>query len=125
MPDEYLDSLKPEYRAAQWREALSGEPGQRRKRYVAERDGVLTGFILVGPADGDDSAEFGEVFAVNVHPHAWGSGVGTTLMDAGVGFLRQTGFERVVLWVHPDNQRARRFHERLGWSHDGVEKQAR
>ena len=83
----------------------------------------MSGFILVGPADGDAGAEVGELYAINVDPDEWGSGLGADLIDRGVAALSQFGFTEAVLWVHPGNERARRFYAARGWTDDEVERQ--
>lgn len=125
MPDDYLDSLSAEERAEMWRTALEQPPGPRRSRFVVEStSGSVVGFILVGPEGGDDGTLVGELFAINVDPDHWGTGAGRALHDAGIEALRDAGFDRAVLWVHPDNARARSFYESLGWQSDDVTRQA-
>ncbi len=125
MPDDYLDSLSVEERAERWRTALEQPPGSRRSRFVVEdATGTVIGFILVGPEDGDEDSTTGELFAINVDPDHWGTGAGRALHDAGVDALAEAGFHRAVLWVHPDNVRARSFYESLGWQSDDVTRQA-
>ncbi len=125
MPDDYLDSLSADERAERWRTALEQPPGSRRSRLVVEdATGTVIGFILVGPEDGDEDSTTGELFAINVDPDHWGTGAGRVLHHAGVDALAEAGFERAVLWVHPDNVRARSFYESLGWQSDDVTRQA-
>lgn len=125
MPDDYLDSLSAEERAEMWRSALEQPLGPRRARFVVEdTSGVVIGFILVGPEDGDDETTTGQLFAINVDPDHWGTGAGRSLHDAGIDVLAEAGFDRAVLWVHPDNARARSFYESLGWESDEVIQQA-
>jgi RimJ/RimL family protein N-acetyltransferase len=125
MPDDYLDSLSAEERAAMWRTALEQQLGPRRARFVVEdASSTVIGFILVGPEEGDDDTPTGELFAINVDPDHWGTGAGRLLHDAGVDALAEAGFDRAVLWVHPDNARARAFYESLGWQSDDVTRQA-
>jgi RimJ/RimL family protein N-acetyltransferase len=85
--------------------------------FVAEVDGEIAGFVGVGPSR-DPDAE-GELYTIYVDPAHWGTGVGRELMRAGEDRLRELTFRRVVLWVHPDNARARRFYEAAGWTADG------
>jgi RimJ/RimL family protein N-acetyltransferase len=120
MPDEYLDALSVDERTQMWAQGLAREPRPRFGRFVAEdaADGII-GFITVGPAEGDAEAAEGEVYAINVHPDAWGQGAGRALLEAGMRCLHDVGFDTAVLWVHPGNARARRFYERAGWHHDG------
>ena len=120
MPDDYLDSLSAEQRAEDWRAALGRDPSPRSIRLVADQRGALVGFALAGPAMIGDDENLGEVYALNVHPDHWGSGAGTKLLDAAVRFLSKEGFTDAILWVHPDNWRARNFYEARGWTDDGI-----
>ena len=122
MPDDYLDGLSVEERAEMWRNGLANPPRERRARFVADDHGTALGFILTGPADGDEDAEVGEVYALNVDPDAWSRGAGRALLAAGVAALAEHGFDDLILWVHPDNRRARDFYERAGWQADGSER---
>jgi ribosomal protein S18 acetylase RimI-like enzyme len=123
MPDQYLESLSIEERAGIWTRTLERPLGPRRARLVSEdASRTIIGFILVGPAGGDENATEGELFAINVDPDHWGSGEGTALHNAGMERLRADGFDRAVLWVHPGNERARRFYESHGWHCDNVER---
>ena len=58
--------------------------------------------------------------AIYVRPSSWGSGLAVTLHDAAVAELRARGVARARLWVLEENDRARRFYERLGWRADGT-----
>ncbi|MGQ0774103.1 MAG: GNAT family N-acetyltransferase [Pseudonocardiales bacterium] len=90
---------------------------------LAERKGVLLGFSNVGPSrdDGAD-ANTGELYALYLHPNAWGFGVGRVLHAATVQLLAEQGFTAATLWVLSTNQRARGFYEHSGWSLDDQEK---
>jgi GNAT superfamily N-acetyltransferase len=84
--------------------------------FVAERDGEIVGFVSVGA--GREPESDGELFAIYVHPQAWGTGTGRALIEAGEGELRRLGHQDAILWVLGDNPRARRFYELAGWSLD-------
>jgi GNAT superfamily N-acetyltransferase len=120
MPDDYLASLNPSDRADMWRSALGRGPRPQSSRFVVEMSGNVVGFAIVGPIGGDQSAAAGELHAINLDPTAWGSGAGRTLHAAAVDFLVGAGFRESILWVHPDNARARRFYEREGWVCDDI-----
>ena len=122
MPDEYLASLSSQERASMWRDGLANPPRQRASRFVAVADAVVVGFSDVGPAGGDDTAEVGELYAINVDPDYWGTGVGSALIEAGLAALRDHGFTTAILWVHPDNARACRFYVARGWSNEPVKR---
>lgn len=119
MPDDFLDGLDGAVWAARWREHF-GDGEHSRNDLVAELEGRVVGAVSVG-ADRDGSG-LGELWAINVDPDVFGTGVGQELFTAGVDRLRGLGFERAVLWVVRENARARRFYERNGWHPDGTEK---
>jgi GNAT superfamily N-acetyltransferase len=119
MPDDYLDGLRAEERAAYWEGGLRREP-RGGLVLVAERDGQVVGFAAVGPAQ--DPAGAGELYAINVDPDHWGTGAGRALLDAAHAELARSGHAEAVLWVLPGNDRARRFYEIAGWTADGSER---
>lgn len=119
LPDEYLDGLRPEDRARMWARALEREGNGT--LLVAER-GALVGFVFAGPAAGEPEEGTGEVFALNVDPDHWGSGAGRALLVEAERWLAGTPFGAAILWVHPANERARRFYERAGWRDDAAER---
>jgi ribosomal protein S18 acetylase RimI-like enzyme len=120
VPDEVLDSLSVDRRATLWVDAIA-DPNPRCGVWVAERGGVLVGFVHVRPTkDVDAAPSTGEVGAIYLAPEAWSLGLGRALLDSAVVDLRRTGFQAATLWVFRDNERARRFYERAGWASDGA-----
>ena len=117
LPDDYLDGLRAEERAAGWERDRARDPV-----LVAERDGRVVGFAVVGAAEDPQGA--GELYAINVDPDHWGTGAGRALLLAGQAELVRLGHGEAVLWVLPGNHRARRFYEAAGWVADGVERSA-
>jgi ribosomal protein S18 acetylase RimI-like enzyme len=126
MPDSYLDALSVEHRTALWGQRLAAARAARSTCLVAEdEERVVTGFIDVGAIANQGEAEgpgAGEIRALNVDPDHWGTGAGCDLLAWGVETLDRCGFSRAVLWVHPDNARARRFYRVHGWTDDGIER---
>ena len=122
MPAEYLSSLSESERASMWRSSLESLPRPRATRLVAVVDEEVVGFAIAGPAAEDGQPDIGELYAINVDPDHWGTGVGAALIDAAIAALRLNGFTSVVLWVHPDNERARRFYTAGGWIDDKIER---
>jgi RimJ/RimL family protein N-acetyltransferase len=118
LPDAYLDQLAAAQREPSWQRLLDDPPAGVRV-LVSDRPGGATGFVLVGPERGDQDPRRGELYAINVHPDAWGHGDGPALLAAGTELLAAS-FVEAVLWVHPDNRRARRVYERAGWREDGT-----
>jgi GNAT superfamily N-acetyltransferase len=87
---------------------------------VAEDNGHVVGFALVGPAQDPEGA--GQLSAINVDPDQWGTGAGRALLAAAQAELVRLGYTEAVLWVLPGNARARRFYEVAGWAHDGAQR---
>lgn len=133
MPDAFLDALDLDRRTAMWRTFLETQPptGTDTSVFVARVEGRIAGWVLVGPtrdnpfeaADQSRNEDnVGEVFAINLDPDFFRQGIGTLLMERGVGQLRDLGFRRITLWVLDGNSRARSFYDQLGWVHDGAKK---
>jgi ribosomal protein S18 acetylase RimI-like enzyme len=123
MPDAYLDALSAEERTALWRQRLGGARSAQSTCLVAEdEETAVVGFVDVGAADDQAAGSTGEIRALNVDPDHWGAGAGCDLLAWAVETLDRSGFSQAVLWVHPQNARARRFYRVHGWSDDGLER---
>ena len=85
-------------------------------------DHRIVGFAAYGPererARGHTGR--GELYALYVHPDAWGDGSAGALIEHVDERLRAEGFADAVLWVLEDNPRARAFYERHGWTLSGI-----
>jgi GNAT superfamily N-acetyltransferase len=119
MADEFLDSLRPEDRAARYTFAAP-DPTAPETLVVTADDDVIAGFATVAPARDDDRSGTGEVCALYVDPPAWGSGLGLALMQAARARLIELSFTQAGLWVLVGNDRAQRFYRRDGWTPDGA-----
>lgn len=121
MPDAYLDALTVDDRVASWTTTLSRPAPPAAMRLVSEADGSVCGFVVAGREGGSTTSnDAGEVYALNVDPAYWGGGHGLALLTEAHRRLLGSGFPSAVLWVHPDNTRARRFYECLGWRCEGT-----
>jgi GNAT superfamily N-acetyltransferase len=125
-PDAFLDGIdetarmREDEREKAWRDNL--EQPKPAVRTLVVCDGAshtLVGFATVGPDR--DNLGIGELYAINLHPDAWGKGAGRALLDASVRALCDAGHSELVLWVLRSNARARRFYEIAGWRPDGAE----
>ena len=92
--------------------------------FVAEADGEIVGYVwaaleplswkeLRGPA--------GFIHDIAVVEESRRSGVARKLMDAAVGWLRERGAPRVVLWTAAGNGAAQALFRRLGFRDTMVE----
>lgn len=119
VPDDVLDRLDAERRAADWAVILGDEHEQH---LLLEDEGHVCGFVSCGPArDGDlDPLRTGEIYAIYVAPADWRRGIGRRLCAAAIGTLQSAGFREIKLWVFDGHAPARRFYEALGFQPDGA-----
>ncbi|MBL0887999.1 GNAT family N-acetyltransferase [Myceligenerans indicum] len=118
LPGSYLSSLDAEERATLWRDAVATEST---RILVAETDEGTVGFTSVGPSR-DEDADDGdlEIYAIYLHPEAWGSGVARELMRQVLGSVPRGA--SVTLWILEENKRAQHFYRRHGFAPDGTER---
>jgi RimJ/RimL family protein N-acetyltransferase len=120
MPDDYLDGLQAQDHATRWRRHLIA-PSSDGELLVVVHDHRVVGFASLGPArDNDAPSDVGQLCAINLDPDVWGRGLGRALLSVATDRLRELGYVEAVLWVVPDNQRARRLYESEGWSDDDL-----
>lgn len=115
MPDAFLAGLDETRFAKGWEGALADGV-----TFVAlGGDDRIDGFATVGHARDPDAPTSGQLWVLNLHPDAFGTGLATSLHSAALARLVADGHDDAYLWVARDNARARRFYEREGWAHDG------
>jgi GNAT superfamily N-acetyltransferase len=116
-----MTELTPARDAEAWEPVLRDTP-ERARVVVLEDRGALRGVAGAGPARDDDldRTTTGELYALYVHPDAWGRGYGDALHAAALDHLRAEDFSAAVLWVLEGNHRARRFYADRGWREDGA-----
>jgi GNAT superfamily N-acetyltransferase len=120
LPDDYLDRLRPEDRAARYN--FGNLDVRKPWTIVAIEEGMIVGFATTGPSREADLPAHGELFALYVDPPHWGRGIGLALISAARARLREIGFRNAVLWVLEGNVRAERFYRADLWWPDGVRK---
>ncbi|MET9551829.1 GNAT family N-acetyltransferase [Streptomyces sp. NPDC006645] len=123
MPRAYLDAMSVEEDAARRRAQLPSGAGDRRVvNVVAERAGTVVGWGCLGPCRDQDVPDgTGELYALYVDPEQVSTGVGRALARTLVERATADGFSSLVLWVLRENDRARRFYEKAGFTPDGAE----
>jgi GNAT superfamily N-acetyltransferase len=114
VPPEELDALEVDW--SRWQKQIRNPP-EGWTNLVAEDDGGLLGFAVVGPSRDEDG--IGELYGLYVDPAAWSRGVGRALMERAEELLTEA-YDEATLWVLEDNPRARTFYERAGWATDGA-----
>ncbi len=121
LPDQYLDGLRPEDRAARYTFGRVGS--DQPATIVALEEAVICGFATTGPSRSKDTPAAGELLALYVDPDCWGLGTGRQLIAEARKRLSGRGFGEAILWVLAGNERAARFYRDDGWAPDGARRQ--
>jgi ribosomal protein S18 acetylase RimI-like enzyme len=122
LPEEFLNRMDPEESESFVDEKISqGDPYHLA---VAEDDGKVVGYVMLGPPISEDlgSSAIRELYSLYIEPDRIGTGLGRSLMDHALQYLRNGHWDYAVLWTLRDAQRTSRFYERAGWHLDGGEK---
>jgi GNAT superfamily N-acetyltransferase len=120
LPNEYLDQLRPEDRAARY-DFATRDP-QKPQTIVAVEAGAIRGFATTAPSRDADLADYGELGALYVDPDYWGRGIGMSLVSAARDRMAGLGFKNALLWVLIRNVRADRFYRNDHWTPDGLQR---
>lgn len=121
VPAAYLASLDPTTREPEWADHLRNGPRDGVRTWVAWNDDRALGFASLGPSRDEDAVRNEqEIYSIYLDPGMWGRGVARDLVRT---VLREVSPPAPVsLWVLADNERARHFYRRHGFSADGMER---
>lgn len=84
----------------------------RERIWVEERDGRVVGSIAIVEAD----ARTAQLRWFLVDPSARGGGLGRRLVEAAIGFSRDAGYHRIVLWTVAGLDAALHLYRRAGFA---------
>lgn len=121
IPDSYLQNLDIEQSAKNWAKRIES-PVQDSQTIVAVFDGVVVGYIGVGPNRDLDAPKTGEVYTIYVYSSHQSMGIGSELVREGIEFLKSKFFDDATLWVFNQNAGAIRYYESHGWKPTGKSK---
>lgn len=109
LPAEYLARLDPRIEAARWSRASRVE-----STLVADAQGEVVGYAIIGPARKDRAPPAGEVYALYVETDWREQGVGRALIASAFDLFRRRGLGAAVIWCLEGNFTGRGFYERCG-----------
>lgn len=122
IPQDYLDRMSPADGRPAWERQLAATSWPRQVILVAEADRRVAGFVGFCPTRDrdDDPGTVVEFYALFLAPQVRGSGLGRRLVSSAFEIVSGTGYEQATGWVIEGNHGGRRFHEAMGWYHDGA-----
>ncbi len=83
--------------------------------FVAERDGVVVGWIHLHPQVLLETDAYAEIGGLVVDREARRTGAGRRLVERGLAWARERGFARVVVHSNAAREEAHRFYPALGF----------
>ncbi len=127
----YLANLEVGERAEGWEArlvtGLGGDLAMRpwwgggrpaRTEVLVDPAGEVQGFVSYGPLRPEPGQVVepggGELYALYLHPDAWGCGGGWALYERCLAALRLAGFRSLTIWAMRGAAQARAFYERQG-----------
>lgn len=112
MPEDFLRQRTPEKAAEFWKKSLEAKNSVT---LVAQKDGLIRGFLNGGKAREGLTDFDSEVYAIYVDQELRGAGAGETLIRAFWALEAARGSRSCALWVLEANPH-RRFYEKMGGS---------
>jgi ribosomal protein S18 acetylase RimI-like enzyme len=113
LPAAYLARMDAKIEAARWTRN-AGISRRTDNTLVADAEGEVVGYAIIGPARGRTVAPSGEIYALYVETDWREQGVGRALMDAAFEAFRERGLKHAVIWCLEGNFAARGFYQRCG-----------
>jgi ribosomal protein S18 acetylase RimI-like enzyme len=92
--------------------------------FVAEQDGLAIGYVYVGiePQSWKElREECGFIHDIVVSAEGRRGGVATALIDTAIGWLKEQGAPRVMLWTAEPNEAAQKLFAKLGFRRTMIE----
>jgi GNAT superfamily N-acetyltransferase len=83
--------------------------------WLAELEGVTTGFVGIGPSRDPIDPDLGELDTIAVDPPYWRHGVGTALMQKALDEL-SAQYDEAILWTLTNYPQGQNFYAKTGWT---------
>lgn len=113
IPQDYLDSIP----AGNWAEAVDTEGWNTLLMLDGER---IVGTSSYCHSRFDDWKDYGEIISIYFLLRYMGKGYGRALLQAAVDKLAEMGCRDILLWVLAENERAKRFYAKNGFTASGA-----
>lgn len=87
--------------------------------YILEVNGKAHCIAYWDKTRDEDMEGYAEIICIHSLQDNWGKGYGTQMMEKVLNDIRKADYEKVMLWVFKDNDRARKFYEARGFLTNG------
>ncbi|WP_027330563.1 GNAT family N-acetyltransferase [Marinimicrobium agarilyticum] len=121
MPANFLGALDPADNLSDLKNRLSNQNVDFTVSVAEERDDVVA-FSIVGKPRYETDAETLELWAVNVLPECWRTGIGSGLVERAINYSSRAGFKSTELWCIKGNTPAQEAYKKLGFVESGQER---
>jgi GNAT superfamily N-acetyltransferase len=111
LPADYLARMDPRIETARWTRNVSRRADNT---LVADAEGEVVGYAMIGPGRGRTVAPSGEVYALYVDTDWREHGVGRALVESAFDLFRGRGLQHAVIWCLEGNFAARGFYQHCG-----------
>lgn len=108
IPQDYLDSIP----TGNW---ISSIDKFRMNNLVIIENGRIIGTARISKSRWQQYSDYGEIISIYLLPAYMGKGYGKYLLKKCIEELNILGYDKILLWVLEDNQRARTFYEKNGF----------
>lgn len=112
IPQDYLDSIP----VGRW--ANNVNKADMNNLAVTE-NGLIIGTASFCKSRWEQYSDYGEIVSVYFLPEYMGKGYGRLLFSRCIEELKKLGYNKILLWVLEENQRARSFYEKNGFVFSG------
>ena len=112
IPQNYLDSIP----TGRWANSIN-KIGMN--NLVVIENGLIIGTASFCKSRWEQYSNYGEIVSIYFLPAYMGKGYGKHLLKKCVEELNGLGYNNILLWVLENNQRARRFYEKNGFTCSG------
>ena len=113
IPQQYLDELQDDF----WVNAFQGwiEADTVTVLLIYDQESAA-GCVAYGKSRDKKLPEWGEIVSLYLLPEYLGKGYGRKLLQAALDDLKIAGYNSVYLWVLENNEIAKKFYERNGFT---------
>ena len=83
--------------------------------FILSIDGNPHCIAYFDKARDDEFKDYAEIICIHSLSSNWGKGYGSIMMEHILKEIKESGFNKVMLWVFKENNRARKFYEKHGF----------